>query len=438
MLVPQEDLEVIFDGDVVVIGGGAAGIAAAVSAARNGAKTLLVEQRGFAGGTGAFMPIPAFAPYTDGIHVVSKGIAFEILEKTLKESNKDLQQMNGDNLDWVTIDTEAYKRVCDELIQSNNVEVLFHTSCIRTLCEDGVINAIVIANKNGRSIVKGKVYIDATGDADLVYMAGSPVTYGEGDSTVQPGTMCFVVSGIDKEKTMEYINTYDDPQFSRLVIEAQEKGDIPKGRKRVSSFSWVTNTTASFNFGHVYGVDGTDAKSLTAGDIEGRQLAKIYTQFLKKYVPGFENANLIHTGDQVGIRESRKIVADYNMRVDDFKNKTDFEDEIARNCYFIDVHLPNQDSKMVMEYLPEGESHGIPYRCMIPINLKNLLVAGRTVGSDRLINSALRVMPNCFTIGQAAGVAAYLSAKDNKYCREIDVKKMQSLLVEQGAWIKEK
>lgn len=439
MLVPQEELEVVFDGDVVVIGGGAAGISAAVSAARNGSKTLLIEQRGFAGGTGAFMPIPAFCPYSDGKNIVSQGIAYEILQKTLSESNCECQKMNQNKLDWVTIDTEAYKRVCDDLLMTSHVNVLYHTTCIRVLGEERDIEGIVIANKNGRAVVKGKVYIDATGDADIAYMSKTPVLKGdEDDPTVQPGTMCFVVSGADKEKTLKYLDTQEDDQFSKLVIEAQEKGDIPQGRKRVSSYSWLSNTTVSFNFGHVFHVDGTDAVSLTKGDIEGRKLAKVYTKFLQEYVPGFEKAQLIHTGDQVGIRESRRIVADYMMSVDDFKNRVNFDDEIARNCYFIDVHLPNQNSQMVMEYLPEGESHGISYRCMLPVGKDNLLVAGRTVGSDRLINSALRVMPNCFTMGQAAGVAAYLAARQNVGCRDIDINELQDLLIGQGAWIQKK
>lgn len=436
MLVPQENLEVSYDVDVVVVGGGAAGVSAAIASARNGAHTLLIEQRGFAGGTGAFMPIPAFCPYTDGIHIVSQGIAYEILEKVKKESNEECQRMNRDKLDWVTIDTEVYKRVCDDLLLSSGVQCLFHTQCVRVLYHEDYIDGIVIANKSGRSVVKGKVYVDATGDADVAYMSGVPTQKGDPENpTVQPGTMCFVVAGIDKEKTLAYIETQEDDQFSVLVTEAQEKGDIPQGRKRVSSFSWVTDSVASFNFGHVFGIDGTDAQSLTQGDIEGRRLAKIYIDFLRKYVPGFEHANLISTGDQVGIRESRRIEADYMMSINDFKNRVSFDDEIARNSYFIDVHLPNQKSTMVMEYLPKGESHGISYRCMLPKGKSNLIVAGRTVGSDRLINSALRVMPNCFTMGQAAGVAAYLASWENVGYREIDIHLLQDILEKQGAWI---
>lgn len=436
MLVPQEELDVIYDVDVVVIGGGAAGVCAAVSSARNGAKTLLIEQRGCAGGTGAFTAIPAFCPYTDGVNIVSRGIAYEILEKVKEQSNEECRETNKDKLDWVTIDTEVYKRVCDQLLMESSVNVLFHTVCSRVLYTDTHIDGIVITNKNGRSIVKGKVYVDTSGDADIATMSGVTVLKGdEDDPTVQPGTMCFVVAGADKEKALAYEIGQDDDQFSRLVTKAQENGDIPIGRKRVSSYSWVSHSVASFNFGHVFGVDGTDAASLTKANIEGRKLAKVYTDFLRKYVPGFENAVLISTGDQVGIRESRRIVADYMMSIDDFKNKVSFEDEIARNSYFIDVHLPNKNSKMVMEYLKDGESHGIPYRCLLPIGKDNLIVAGRTIGSDRLINSSLRVMPNCFTMGQAAGVASYLASKDNIGYRDISIKQLQDLLVKQGAWI---
>ncbi|MEG0367061.1 MAG: FAD-dependent oxidoreductase, partial [Coprobacillus sp.] len=288
-------------------------------------------------------------------------------------------------------------------------------------------------NKSGRSVVKGKVYIDTSGDADVATMSGVTVLKGdEDDPTVQPGTMCFVVAGADKQKALEYEIGQDDDQFSKLVTKAQEAGDIPIGRKRVSSYSWVSNSVASFNFGHVFGVDGTDTASLTNANIKGRELAKIYTDFLRKYVPGFEKAVLISTGDQVGIRESRRIVADYMMSIDDFKNKVSFDDEIARNSYFIDVHLPNKNSKMVMEYLKDGESHGIPYRCLLPVGKDNLIVAGRTIGSDRLINSSLRVMPNCFTMGQAAGIAAYLASKDNVGYRDISIAELQNLLVEHG------
>lgn len=439
MLVPQEELDIIYDADVVVIGGGAAGICAAVAAARNGAKTVLIEQRGFAGGTGAFTAIPAFCPYTDGVNIVSRGIAYEILDTVKKQSNEECRQMNEDKLDWVTIDTEVYKRVCDELLISSGVEVLFHTICSRVLYTDNHIDGIVVSNKNGRSVVKGKVYVDASGDADIAYMSGVPVLKGDlDDPTVQPGTMLFVVAGIDRKKTMDYLEHEDDDQFSKLVTLAQENGDIPQGRKRVSSFSWVSHTVASFNFGHVFGVDGTDAKSLTKADMEGRKLAKVYLDFLRKYVPGFEKATLISTGEQVGIRESRRIVADYMMKVDDFKNKVNFDDEIARNSYFIDVHLPNKNSKMVMEYLKDGESHGISYRSLLPVGKDNLIVAGRTIGSDRLINSSLRVMPNCFTMGQAAGVASYLASKENKGYRDISITELQDLLIEQGAWILKK
>ncbi|MEG0367060.1 MAG: FAD-dependent oxidoreductase, partial [Coprobacillus sp.] len=136
MLVPQEELDVIYDVDVVVIGGGAAGVCAAVSSARNGAKTLLIEQRGCAGGTGAFTAIPAFCPYTDGINIVSRGIAYEILQKVKEQSNDECREMNKDKLDWVTIDTEVYKRVCDQLLVESNVEILFHTVCSRVLYTD--------------------------------------------------------------------------------------------------------------------------------------------------------------------------------------------------------------------------------------------------------------------------------------------------------------
>jgi hypothetical protein len=191
------------------------------------------------------------------------------------------------------------------------------------------------------------------------------------------------------------------------------------------------------NFGHVFGIDGTSAEDLTRGAIEGRKLVQTQMEFLRSYVPGFERAHLTVTGEQIGIRETRRIEGDFILTQDDFIQTRSFADDIARNAYFIDVHLATISDRMNIYRLPPGQSHGVPYRCLLPKQLDNVWVAGRSASADRIVQGSLRVMPNCFAMGQAAGTAAALAAKRSLMSRDVPVDELQSMLVRQGAWLGE-
>jgi hypothetical protein len=250
--------------------------------------------------------------------------------------------------------------------------------------------------------------------------------------------MCYIVAGADKTKFNAFLaETGEAPHLEGLVTKAQENGDLPHGRKRISGISWVSDSVAGFNFGHVFGIDGTKAEDLTRAAIEGRKLIQTQLLFLRNYVPGFENVHLVHSGDQIGIRETRRIKGDYTLVVDDFLSARTFEDDIARNSYFIDIHLANADQTMAIKHLPPGKSHGVPYRCMLPQGKSNLLVAGRSVSSDRPVQGSLRVMPNCFAMGQAAGVAAAMASAADQGFREVPIRDLQRKLIEQGAYLGE-
>ncbi|MDF2961600.1 MAG: dependent oxidoreductase [Paenibacillus sp.] len=434
--IPQQELPVSYTPDVVVIGGGATGIAAAIAAARNGADTLLIEQRGYMGGMGTAALVPAFCPYTDGEKPVIRGIGLDLMEKMKKASGDVYMSMYKDKLDWVPIDVEVLKRIYDEEVVQSGAKVLFHTFVDQVLSEGEQIHGIVISNKSGRSVVQAKLYIDATGDADLAALAGVPFQIGGDEGELQPGTMCFIVSGLDKDRFDRFVQeTGQGHQLPETVRLAQENGDLPEGRKRISGTAWLSKTVAGFNFGHVFGIDGTKAEDLTYAAIEGRKLIERQLRFLHKYVPGFENAHLVHSGDQIGIRETRRIVGDYTLVVDDFLQMRTFEDDIARNSYFIDIHLANAQSTMAIKHLPKGQSHGVPYRCMLPQGKENLIVAGRSVSSDRPVQGSLRVMPNCFAMGQAAGTAAAMAARTHTGFRGVDIPLLQNTLIEQGAWL---
>ncbi|MBD0379905.1 FAD-dependent oxidoreductase [Paenibacillus sedimenti] len=437
--IPSQSLPVNHTPDVVVVGGGATGIAAAIAAARNGASTLLIEQRGYLGGMGTAALVPAFCPYTDGEKPVIRGIGLDLLEKMKQAAGEKFLQSYKEQLDWVPIDVETLKRVYDAEVLASGAKILFHTVADQVLLDGDRISGLVISNKSGRSVIQAKLYIDASGDADLAALAGVPFQVGGEQGELQPGTMCYVVTGADRARFEQFLEeTGERNQLERTVMEAQRNGDLPEGRKRISGMAWITDSVVGFNFGHVFGIDGTKAEDLTRAAIEGRKLIDTQMRFLRKYVPGFEHIHLVHSGDQIGIRETRRIQGDYTLVVEDFLSMRSFEDDIARNSYFIDIHLANAGSTMTIKHLPKGKSHGVPYRCMLPHGKSNLIVAGRSVSSDRPVQGSLRVMPNCFAMGEAAGVAAAMASFARIGFREVPVPELQRKLVEQGAWLGER
>lgn len=437
--IPAHTLPVSHTPDVVVAGGGASGIAAAIAAARSGARTLLIEQRGYLGGMGTAALVPAFCPFTDGEKPVIRGIGLDLLEKMKRASGESFLSAFKKQLDWVPIDVEVLKRVYDEEVLASGAELLFHTFADRVLTDGDRIDGIVISNKSGRSVVQAKLYIDATGDADLAALAGVPFQIGGEAGELQPGTMCYLVCNADKVRFQRFLDeTGQNGALEKSLAEAQRNGELPEGRKRISGMAWITDSVVGFNFGHIFGIDGSKAEDLTRAAIEGRKLIERQLAFLRKHVRGFEHAHLVHSGDQIGIRETRRIQGDYTLVVEDFLSMRTFEDDIARNSYFIDIHLANATSTMTVKHLPKGGSHGVPYRCMLPQGKSNLIVAGRSVSSDRPVQGSLRVMPNCFAMGQAAGTAAAMAAEAGVGFRGVSVPELQRRLIAQGAWLGER
>jgi hypothetical protein len=221
------------------------------------------------------------------------------------------------------------------------------------------------------------------------------------------------------------------------VERAIADGALPEGRKSISGLAWVNDYLVGVNFGHVFGVDGTKAEDLTRGAIEGRRLAERQVRFFRDYVPGFEQAHMVASGEQLGIRETRRIQGDYVLTAEDFMEARSFEDDIARNAYYIDIHLANSQGSMTFTHLPPGKSHGVPYRVLLPIGIDNMWVPGRAASSDRAVQGSLRVMPNCFAMGQASGTAAAMALKASATSRGVSVPRLRELLLEQGAWLGE-
>ncbi|WP_340026806.1 FAD-dependent oxidoreductase [Paenibacillus sp. FSL K6-1096] len=437
---PAEEIAVSYEVDVLVAGGGPAGVAAAIAAARSGARTLLIEQRGFLGGMGTVALVPAFCPYSDGEKAVVRGIGLELLERMKAGCEPEFRERFGNELDWVPIDPEVLKRVYDEAVAESGAEVLLHTVASQTVMDETGrrIDGVVIVNKSGRSLIRAGTVIDTTGDADLAALAGAPFHKGGEGGDLQAATMCYLLANVDRRRFEQYrIESGDTDQIHQAVQQAQADGKLPQGRDSVSGLSWVADYLVGVNFGHVFGIDGSRAEDLTRGAIEGRKLVLRQLEFFRDYVPGFEQAHLVSTGEQIGIRETRRIVGDYVLTQEDFMNMVSFADDIARNSYFIDIHMARSSGAMHIHHLPPGKSHGVPYRCLLPVGLDNVWVAGRAASSDRVVQGSLRVMPNCFAMGQAAGMAAAMAAAAGGGSRSMDVPQLQRRLMEQGAWLGE-
>jgi hypothetical protein len=437
---PSASIPVAREVDVLVIGGGASGIAAAIAAAKGGAQTMLVEQRGFLGGMGTVALVPAFCPFTDKRKPIIRGLGLQLMERMKQACDPQYREEYQEMLDWVPIDPEVLKRVYDDVILESGVTPLYHTFVYDVvLSEDRrKVEGVVVVNKTGRSFISCRYIIDCSGDGDIAALAGVPFQKGGEAGELQPGSMCYLLANVDRQRFIRYLEESGDTgQLHKTVELAIEDGALPEGRKSISGLAWVSDYLVGVNFGHVFGVDGTLAEDLTRGAIEGRRTAERQLQFFRRYVPGFERAHMVASGEQLGIRETRRIEGDYILTVDDFLAARSFPDDIARNAYYIDIHLANSKSEMTFNHLPPGVSHGVPYRIMLPVGIDNLWVAGRCVSSDRAVQGSLRVMPNCFSMGQASGTAAALALRDGASSRGISVAELQQRLLERDVWLGE-
>lgn len=428
----------IHDGyDVIVAGGGPSGVAAAVAAARDGAKTLLIESSGMLGGMATLGLVPAWTPYSDGIRVIYGGLSQKVFEATKAK----MPFLDKDAVDWVSIDFEALKEVYESLVKEYGVEVLFHTTvCDVVKKDERNVEALIVANKSGISAYKAPVFVDCTGDADVYAYAGGEFEIGDkGD--VQPSTMCFVLTNVDEDVYNSGPSLYGGNADSMIHKIRQDKEfNIPDTHLCISK---IGPKTYGFNAGHVWGVHSTDPESVSKAIFEGRALAREFLRGLKKYHPAFKNAYLVETAPTIGVRESRRIVGDYTFTTDDYFARRSFADEICRNNYFIDIHKSAEEndkwhehSDNRFEHYKKGESHGVPYRCLCPKALDNVLVAGRTVSTDRITQGSLRIMPCCLCEGEAAGIAASFTSKmQEPNIHNVNTDKLRMTLKANGAYL---
>jgi hypothetical protein len=309
----------------------------------------------------------------------------------------------------------------------------------------------VVANKAGLSAMRARVFVDATGDADLAAWAGAEFEKGGPDGSLQPGTHCFILANVD-DYAYRYGPRFDarDPRSPIHAILQSEKHPLIVDKHTCNGM--VGPGTVGFNTGHVFGVDNTDPASLSRALIRGRRMAAQYRDALAEQGGAFANCFLAATGSLLGIRETRRVRGDYVLTLQDYLARRSFPDEICRNSYCVDVHPSEEQMKAWARMTPEecerdiaettheyckGESHGIPYRCLVPRGLRNVLVAGRCISTDRAVNGSVRVMPVCLATGEAAGLAAALAAGAGGDARAVDAAELRRRLKAHGAYLPE-
>jgi len=428
-LIYSKEIELRYDVDIFIAGGGPAGIAAAVAAARAGRSVFLAEAQGSFGGMASSGLVPAFALFGDGVNVLCSGIGLEIRNKACGGVPLETR--------WAPIKVEQLKRACDEIIEQSGVIYSLFTSVCDVIKEGDRVKCALLAAKSGLFAVQAKIFIDCTGDGDLCALAGASYEKGDEKGSVMPATLCSIWANIDFSRAA--------PDASRLD-EAISDGvfGIPDRHLPGIYRTDIEKGVGGGNVGHVFGIDPTDERSLSKAMVEGRRVLTEYERYYTGYLAGYENAALVTSAPTLGVRESRRIVCDYMLSADDFAAQSNFEDEIGRYCYPVDIHTDCRDveaDRRAQEDYREkyrykkGKSYGIPYRSLIPRDLSNVLVAGRCIGSDRRMQASVRVMPGCFITGQAAGTAAALAC-DSGNTRLVDTKELQRRLREAGAYLR--
>ncbi|MBR5313673.1 MAG: FAD-dependent oxidoreductase [Clostridia bacterium] len=419
--------------DVVVLGGGFTGCAAALAAARQGQKTLLLEASGFLGGAASNCLIFPLMPYATTVkdengeskrHYLSRGILAELV--------RDLQETGDIRGDSGFLD-EAVKLLLDRKMTENGVQVLFHATLCGVTKDGNHITSVDVVTKAGVLTFFGKMFVDCTGDADLCAMSGIPTVLGrEPDHLCQPMTLCFRVANVDKQAF--YANR---EEMNRLHKEWLDAGRFTNPRENILVFDYPIDGMLHFNTTRVVKHNPVDPFDVTRAEMEARrQVQELLDFFRVNHLPGMENARLVYTAPSIGVRESRMLDGEYVLTGRDLVDCMKFDDAIAAGNYDIDIHNP-EGTGTSHYYFPAGTWYTIPYRSLIPkaADADNLLVGGRCISADHEAQASVRIIPICTTTGEAAGVGAAVANRLGTTVQNADVKEIQRILTESGAYI---
>lgn len=410
--------------DVIIIGGGFAGIGAAISAAREGVKVLLVEKSNSLGGAAVNCLVNPFMPTKTKIEgeeiELSKGI-FETIRKKLLEKGALL---------GIAFLEEELKLILNDMMEEYDIDLLFHAYICDANRKGDKIESVSVATISGIERLEADYFIDATGDAQLAFLAGCPTMLGrQPDHLCQPMTLCFRLGNVDVERF------YASRERLKVAHEkALENGELINPRENVLVFKLPVPNVLHFNTTRVVKLNPTSALDVSKAEVIARkQVHEIYN-FMKKHADGLENSYLMSTASEIGVRESRMIVGEYILTEKDCWDYKRFQDAICACNYSIDIHNP-EGTGTNQTYFPEGKYYTIPYRSLIPKTLSNTLVAGRCISSDHGAQASYRIMPTVCCIGEGAGTAIALAIKNKCSTRQINIDELQKILVDNGAFL---
>ena len=439
--------------DVLVIGGGNAGCAAALAAARHGARTLLLERYGFLGGTATAAMVGPWMTFHSGHDRIVGGIAQEIVERLIAKGGSPGHIPDAsDYVATITpFDPELHKALLFEMMAESGVELLLHAYFLEALRDgSGAVRGARVATVGGPLEFEAAITIDTSADAYVAASAGVALQQGDVRGRVQPASLMFRLSHVDLAQTAAYVREHPEQMRSSLAPEqrdahaltavaglydlwnaARERGDVSVPRELVSFFISPYPDEVTVNMTRVTEIDPLDPFDLTRAEIESRAQAMELLAFFRRDVPGFANARIAATAAQIGIRESRRIVGVYTLTADDVLSARSFDDAVARSAYPIDIHNPS-GAGTTTHRLPAGASYEIPYRCLVPEKVDRLLVAGRCISTTHEAHASTRLTPTVMTLGQAAGTAAALCVEQRIQPRDIDAGELRAALVRDG------
>ena len=436
---------------VIVAGGGTSGFMAALAAAHGGAEVTLVEGSGFlGGGIGAVAAnyIGGWCAGNTGEQVVGGLLLDRFVERLVEAGASDGCYRYDDTMCDVPVNAELCKFVMDDMIVEAGITLLFHTLAVGAVVEDGALKRIVVANKGGMSELAADAFVDATGDADVAFYSGAPCDKAPLE-LLQKATLMFKMGGVDFSRIRQYAAAHPDevgdaPEdaiwafgfrkvLAQAVDDAQSRGEQPPFVRgpliALSALNpgeyWLLMTDIS--------VDGTDAKDLSRLEIEARQQIRDLVPTLRSYIPGFENAYLSQIAPRAGIRETRRIVGDYVLTKEDIVQGREFADVVCRLCHHLDLHDNAQQGHHTIRIESPRAKYDLPYRCLLPKEVNNLLVAGRCISVTSEAMGSVRIQSHCLATGQVAGTAAAMAAAKNIPPRQLDVQELQSRLTDMGA-----
>ena len=408
--------------DVLVLGSGPSGFAAAYSAAKNGAKVILVEQSGDVGG------ISTSGLMSHWTGSCGSPLYYEILKRTAKNNEGEFKN-EITNL----IDPEKLKTLYLEMLCEVGCKVMLYTFAEDAICDGDKILGATVINKSGKTDIFAKITIDATGDGDIAARAGTEFVLGrESDNKMQPATLMFKVGGVDYDRAVflgSFESTYDTPNGE---LQALAKKHIPYPAGHILTYESTLPGVVTCNMTNAIDIDGTNADDLTRATLTCRRQMDDIVRYLREFVPGYEKCYIISSASLMGIRETRHFKGKYTLNEQDILEAKVFDDYVVKDAYFnFDVHNitgAGLDKTGVQKHFSQQNGYTIPYRCLLPEVKENLLLCGRNISGTHMAHSNFRVMPICIGIGEAAGVAAYISVSENRSLNDINAKEIREII----------